>query len=351
MLFVSHAKKDKIIIDYFSEQVLRLGFNILSDKIFYSSHPDTGIPGGDYINGTIFSHMQESNLIITFLSANYFDSTYCLCEMGAARLLYPRTKVFLFLLPSLNLRDINGVFSENMIKFINSEGMDSVIDTISNTCKNVIAPTQSGPNRRKEEFLKKFSELMKGVESPQKIPHHIHHELQKKYHALSAELSRAEETIEENNKYIQALEKTKDADEVALIKPKQRMEATNIFHSLIDNAKNHLDKLSTDGKIALFYFSKYGDIEASRRIQKEHLDIDRDIDENFFEISEGSVTPGINSDVIMEIINDLEYSLSDDGIDDICSKFEIRTEDWSRVIADLPIAPFQQLSFWKENLF
>lgn len=169
MIFVSHARKDSPVIDIFVEKVLRLGFGIKDKSLFYTSHPDTDIPGGKYINGEIFKAIKKSNLIIIFLSKNYFDSAYCLSEMGAAKLLQEEKPVFLFLMPGLNYSEVEGVFSENMIKLIDNIGMDSFTDCITETCKSLITSRASAPGRRINEFLSSIDSNFLRIKQPKTV--------------------------------------------------------------------------------------------------------------------------------------------------------------------------------------
>lgn len=121
MIFISHASADMPIASLISDNILKTAFRMSNDDIFYSSESDTGMDGGDYINGNIFEKIEKSKYIILILSPRYFDSYYCLCEMGAAKVL--NKKVFLMVLPEMSFKDVKGVYDENLMKHLNEDGL------------------------------------------------------------------------------------------------------------------------------------------------------------------------------------------------------------------------------------
>ena len=63
MIFISHASADMPVVSLISDTILKAAFRIANNDIFFSSESETGMDGGDYINGKIFKKIDESNYI------------------------------------------------------------------------------------------------------------------------------------------------------------------------------------------------------------------------------------------------------------------------------------------------
>ncbi|KJD57402.1 hypothetical protein UZ38_10870 [Bacillus amyloliquefaciens] len=80
-IFISHSSKDKTACDAFVD--LLEGIGVPSEDIIYTSSPYHGIPGDDNIFDYLRKHLFKGAYVCYMLSDNYYDSVYCLNEMGA----------------------------------------------------------------------------------------------------------------------------------------------------------------------------------------------------------------------------------------------------------------------------
>ncbi|MEM1494109.1 TIR domain-containing protein, partial [Bacillus velezensis] len=80
-IFISHSSKDKTVCDAFVD--LLEGIGVPSEDIIYTSSPYHGIPGDDNIFDYLRKHLFKGAYVCYMLSDNYYDSVYCLNEMGA----------------------------------------------------------------------------------------------------------------------------------------------------------------------------------------------------------------------------------------------------------------------------
>jgi hypothetical protein len=83
-IFVSHASKDKPLVEFFVEQVLRLGLEVATDDIFCTSLEGMGIRDGDDFREEIRLRLEGARLVLLVVTPNYKASEVCLNEMGAA---------------------------------------------------------------------------------------------------------------------------------------------------------------------------------------------------------------------------------------------------------------------------
>lgn len=111
-LFLSHSSKDAEIVNAFVNFMYKVG--LTEENIICTSSPGTKITIRediyDYLNNQL---SQDKIYVIFFLSDNYYASTVCLNEMGAAWL--KKSISLSLLLPGFTYEDIQGVVGRNKI--------------------------------------------------------------------------------------------------------------------------------------------------------------------------------------------------------------------------------------------
>lgn len=104
MIFISHSSKDIRYVKPFVDLLADIG---LTNNLFCSSVPDYGIPLNENIYDYLSSMFQKNDLYVLFmLSDNYYSSSACLNEMGAAWVL--KSDYTSILLPGYEYQKING---------------------------------------------------------------------------------------------------------------------------------------------------------------------------------------------------------------------------------------------------
>ena len=83
-IFISHASKDKELINKFVDSIILLGMGVDSNIIAYTSREDTGVPPGESIPQFIQDNIACADIVLLMISDNYKSSEVCLNEMGAA---------------------------------------------------------------------------------------------------------------------------------------------------------------------------------------------------------------------------------------------------------------------------
>ena len=81
-IFISHSSKDEMICSAFVELLETIG--ISDTEILYTSSARHGVPGDDNIFDYLRDHLSDGITVFYMLSDNYYDSVYCLNEMGAS---------------------------------------------------------------------------------------------------------------------------------------------------------------------------------------------------------------------------------------------------------------------------
>lgn len=104
-IFISHATKDKEIIEELIDLLESIGIN--STQIFCSSFEGYGIPLGDNFLEKIKQELSSEVLVLFVLTNKFYESKVCLCEMGAA---WALSKGHIpIVVPPLSYSDIQGV--------------------------------------------------------------------------------------------------------------------------------------------------------------------------------------------------------------------------------------------------
>lgn len=83
-VFVSHASADVVYIKPFVEKVLKLGLELKTEEIAFTSEESYGIEPGENIANYIQENIACASVVLHMISPNYRRSEVCLNEMGAA---------------------------------------------------------------------------------------------------------------------------------------------------------------------------------------------------------------------------------------------------------------------------
>jgi hypothetical protein len=120
-IFVSHSSRDKSICDAFVELMESIG--VPENVILYSSSARHGIPGDLDIFDYLRENISAKTTVFFMLSDNYYESVYCLNEMGAAWV--TRNDFSIFILPNFT-GEIRGVIDRNKKGYSLQEPIDLI---------------------------------------------------------------------------------------------------------------------------------------------------------------------------------------------------------------------------------
>lgn len=160
-IFISHASADKVVIDGFVD-VIQSGGNISVDDIFCSSVDGCEIDTGEKFIEVIVSKLTAADLVILMLSPNFYASSFCLAEMGAAWAI--ATQVFPFVFAGAP-RDPGVVFSKLKSQLLDDAGLDALHERLVDDGFMDRARTKRW-NAKKAIFLGKLQGLLAAVPEP-----------------------------------------------------------------------------------------------------------------------------------------------------------------------------------------
>ena len=149
-IFISHASKDKELINKFVDSIILLGMGVDSKIIAYTSREDTGVPPGESIPQFIQDNIACADIVLLMISDNYKNSEVCLNEMGAAWAL--NKHIIQILLTNTSFDKLGWLCSlEKALKIDNEESMDILCEVLTDRLDIGIKPSRW--NRNKTEFI------------------------------------------------------------------------------------------------------------------------------------------------------------------------------------------------------
>lgn len=128
-VFISHSTKDKEIAELY-QQLLTSTDAYVRQGIFLSSDNNSSIQGGDDISETISKSLKSAHIIIYLLTENFFDSIFCISELGAGWIQNDGSKILLPILLSASKKVKDAYFCSPLskVKYITNLNPDNLLD-------------------------------------------------------------------------------------------------------------------------------------------------------------------------------------------------------------------------------
>ena len=284
-IFISHASVDKKFIDAFVD-LLQTGIGLNHDQVFCTSLEGLGIPKGKDFIKFLHDKIQEPFLVIMVVTPSYYESPFCLCELGAAWAMSHSS--FPIICPPIEYSDLEGVLQNKQAgKIDNPTDLDSLRDRIieGGNIKNP-SPT-SRWNVKRDQFLRKIKKLIPKLDGFTKISNEKYTELQDDYETALQDVEDLEEELEKAKETIKKLKKAKDKKAVTKILL-ENMDEWEQFKALSEDAENRLEDLPNVAIEALYYDYYGGSFspsyfdkewlreEVSEAHQRGYVDVDED---------------------------------------------------------------------------
>ncbi|MGX7004885.1 TIR domain-containing protein [Caballeronia sp. KNU42] len=253
-IFISHAVVDASIASAIVD-LIENGIGVPGEEIFCSSLEGYGIPTGENFIDHINNQIQTPDVVVLLLTPNYFESKFCLCEMGGAWV--KSHKIFPILVPPLEYSDVKDVITATQVAKIDNdikynELRDYLISKVSFKPKSV---TKWDTERRR--FLGSLPELLKNMRVPEKVSPEEHQAVKNQLEEAQETLSEYASEVSELKALNKKLEKAKDASEVSEIKRSVRKTgAEEDFEKLLKEIAE-FRKIAKSGEVFKFVLSDF----------------------------------------------------------------------------------------------
>jgi hypothetical protein len=172
--------------------LLHVGLNLKQEDIFCTSLEGMGIPRGSNFVEFIHKQFKSSDFVIMVITPKYYESVFCLCELGATWI--TGRDAMPFLVPPLEFEDLKAVLAGVQVGFIDdkralNELRDRLIDA-----KIASGATDRWETKR-DTFIASFSKIQKKLKGRDLVPAAEHEKLKEKYRVAQDTIVEKEETI------------------------------------------------------------------------------------------------------------------------------------------------------------
>ncbi|MCF8146052.1 MAG: toll/interleukin-1 receptor domain-containing protein [Deltaproteobacteria bacterium] len=249
-LFISHSSADKNLIDAFVD-LLQTGIGLNHDQVFCTSLEGMDIPKGKDLIEFIHEKIQAPFLVIMVVTPSYYESSFCLCELGAAWAMTHSS--FPIICPPLEYSDLEAVLKNKEVGKIDSpEDLDSLRDRIIEDGDIEKHSPTSRWNVKRDQFLKKIKKLIPKLDGFTKVSIEKYTEMQDNYETALQDVEDLEEQLEKAKNTIKKIKKLKDSKAVQDVLLED-MDEWDQFKALIKDAKDYLNKLPNVAVEAIYY--------------------------------------------------------------------------------------------------
>lgn len=248
-IFISHAVASKQLADKLVD-LLETGIGITDKDIFCSSLEGLGIPSGTNFVEFIRQQIKDPKVVILLLTAEYFNSQFCLCELGASWVL-AHTIIPLLVFP-LEYKDVKAVLTGiHVLKLGDKNDLNNMQDELVKALGIEGKPFARWEVKR-DKFLKDLQEYLSSMKPSKAISTDQYRELEKKYSEALKELTKSEEENEKKAEIINKLKKLKNAREVKKVF-EESLDSIANFERLVRNAKDAVKNLPNIVIEAIYY--------------------------------------------------------------------------------------------------
>lgn len=283
-IFISHAKADKDIADALVD-LLKTGADVRTAQIFCTSLEGYGVPEGEDFVEYIRKQIESPVLVVAVISPAYYESTFCVCELGAAWAM--QHSLFPVVVPPLTYGELQGVISKTQGGYIN-EG--AKIDNLRDRVLTVlgIAPVATALwNDKRDQFLVKMDELLADRPPLKKVPASDLEALKGKYKAALKKLKDAEGEVVQVQAQLEAVSALKDRAEVAKILVGGDESAE--YEHLLEDAKTKVRRLPRVVREALYHHYSGTAYSPDAMDRSAWDDIQREVEAKYLREPDGRV--------------------------------------------------------------
>lgn len=216
-IFISHATKDKVIVDAFVDLILHGALSVPIDEIFCVSTDGTKIVSGANWRDSIKDSLLSAKVNFLIITPNYKESEICLNEMGAAWV--TSAVVIPLIVDPIKFNTVGVIQEPTQIEKLLDEGsLDRIRDRVEEELEIPKAQIKSDRWRaKKKEFLIRIEKHLKTNPFPDPVNRNSFLKLLQDKADLEFTINNLIDEKEELENLVDQLKKAKDKDEVAEI--------------------------------------------------------------------------------------------------------------------------------------
>jgi hypothetical protein len=253
-VFISHAVKDKALVQEIVS-LIEEGMGVPEEEIFCSSLNGYGIPNGKNFVTYMKEQLFEPKVVVLMLTPSYFESKFCLSELGAAWI--KSHDIFPILVPPLQYADVKDVLLGTQVAKIDDDiKYNELLSTLVATL-NFKPKSQTKWDTKRRAFLKAIKPLLKAVPGSTMVSAAEFKAKTEKLAEVEAELDASETEIRRLKEQLAATEALKDKKQVTALKVKHSdAAASEAFNALTEEIKEFQSVLRS-GEVMKFVLSEH----------------------------------------------------------------------------------------------
>lgn len=256
-IFISHSVKDKKLADKIVD-LIETGVGIPSGDVFCSSLEGLGIPSGvnfvDFIKGQI----QNPKTILLLITPNYYESVFCLCELGASWALSHNT--IPIIVEPLEYKDIKNVLTGIQVRKISDKSdLNEIQSELINTLR-IKGHSFARWEAKRDEFLEVIKTFVPVKIDKKTVDIEKLNSALKDYEEAKNEIKNLLDELKKKDELIDNLKNAKDKAEVQEIISKD-LDIIQKFNQLKEEANEELAELPHIVAEALFHFYRDENME------------------------------------------------------------------------------------------
>lgn len=247
-IFISHAKADQVLVDKFVD-LLQTGLNVSQSEIFCTSLEGMGIPRGKTFVEFIRGNMAGADFVVMLLTHSYYESAFCLCELGATWI--TGADAFPILVPPLGYDDLKAVLTGVQSGSIDDKNVLNELRDRLTAAKLATAATGRWESKR-DEFISGFARVQKKLPGRTLVRASELEAARKMYDAAQNSLDEKNSKIEKLQETIEELRKCKDKEQVRRVMAASG-NVDKQFKEVIGRCVGAIEKLPSVVREAMFY--------------------------------------------------------------------------------------------------
>lgn len=255
-MFISHAVKDsKIAAEVVG--LLEEGMGVPEAEIFCSSLAGYGIPTGQNFVTYIKEQLLEPKVVILLLTPSYFESKFCLSEMGAAWI--KSHTQFPILVPPLGYDSVKDVLLGIQVAKVDDDIKYNELLEILEKSIEFSPKSRTKWDTKRRAFLRAIKPLLSEVTGPTLVPATEYEAMALRLEEAQTEMDKYEELVRSLKERLSATEALKNKSAVAELA--RKFDETSVldeFNKLTDEIAEYRSKLRGTQMFVLSLSDHYG---------------------------------------------------------------------------------------------
>jgi hypothetical protein len=253
-VFISHAVKDKALVQEIVD-LIEEGIGVPEGEIFCSSLDGYGIPNGKNFVTHIREQLLEPKVVVLVLTPAYFESKFCLSELGAAWI--KSHDLFPILVPPLQYSDVKDVLLGTQVAKVDDDIKYNELFSSLTAALSFKPKSQTKWDTKRRAFLKAIAPILKEVTGPTLVSAADFKMKVDQLAEAQAELDVSEAEIRQLKKRLEETEALKDKNEVAVLRAEHEDSGVSeSFNALTDEIKKFRSVLRS-GEVMKFVLSDH----------------------------------------------------------------------------------------------